>query len=100
MHRVASPAALSKGLLLQARAGTAVLHHGDIKHAGDRIESGERLQLVAFFYGNERRGNSLPLATDHAKHELGSAPPTAVHAPRAATGATGPRPPSALSHQY
>ena len=54
----------SKGLLLRAGAGTAVIHHGDIKHAGDKVEGGERLQLVAFFYGGERRGNALPLAVD------------------------------------
>ena len=46
----------------KAPAGSAVMHHGDVRHAGDRIESGERLQLVAFFYGGERRGNALPMA--------------------------------------
>ena len=52
----------SKGVLLRPGAGTAILHHGDVRHAGDRIETGERMQLVAFFYGRERRGNALPLA--------------------------------------
>ena len=70
-----SLASQSKGLLLKAPAGTAIIHHGDIKHAGDRIEAGERLQLVAFFYGNERRGNALPLSAPEA-------PPSARHATR------------------
>lgn len=76
-----SLASQSKGILLKAPAGTAIIHHGDIRHAGDRIEAGERLQLVAFFYGNERRGNALPLASDRSQTD--SAPPTARHASRA-----------------
>jgi fructose-1,6-bisphosphatase/inositol monophosphatase family enzyme len=40
-----------------------MMHHGDVRHAGDRIESGERIQLVAFFYGSEKRGQALPLAS-------------------------------------
>jgi hypothetical protein len=57
-----SPPKSSSGVVLRPRAGTAIMHHGDIRHAGDKIESGERMQLVAFFYGGERRGNALPLA--------------------------------------
>ena len=52
----------SKGVLLRPCAGTAIMHNGNVRHAGDKIESGERMQLVAFFYGKERRGNALPLA--------------------------------------
>ncbi len=69
----------SRGVMLRPRAGTCMLHHGDVRHAGDRIESGERIQLVAFFYGGERRGNALPLASPHkasfdpAKHAEGPA---------------------------
>ena len=66
-------ASQSKGLLLRAGAGTAIIHHGDVKHAGDRIEAGERLQLVAFFYGNERRGNALPSAVDSKQETDGAA---------------------------
>ena len=62
----------------RAGAGTAIIHHGDIKHAGDTVEG---LQLVAFFYGRERRGNALPLASDRSQTD--SAPPTARHASRA-----------------
>jgi hypothetical protein len=75
----------SKGMLLKAAAGTAVVHSGNIMHAGDRVESGERLQLVAFFYGNERRGNALPNATETLQ-EAGSAPPTVLSAPPATVG--------------
>ena len=75
-----SLASQSKGLLLKAPAGTAIIHHGDIRHAGDRIEAGERLQLVAFFYGNERRGNALPQSS---AADAPSAPPSAArHASR------------------
>ena len=66
-------ASQSKGLLLRAGPGTAIIHHGDVKHAGDRIEAGERLQLVAFFYGNERRGNALPSAVDSKQETDGAA---------------------------
>jgi len=67
-------------VMLRPRAGTAMMHHGDVRHAGDRIESGERIQLVAFFYGGERRGNALPLANPHKSFydtaRYGEAPPT------------------------
>ena len=53
----------SRGVMLRPRAGTCMMHHGDVRHAGDRIESGERIQLVAFFYGSEKRGQALPLAS-------------------------------------
>ena len=70
-----SMAAQSKGLLIKAPAGTCILHHGDIKHAGDRIEAGERLQLVAFFYGKERRGTLLPKAQGAASARPSRVPP-------------------------
>ena len=79
------PSTKSKGLLLKPPAGSAILHHGDRKHAGDRLERGERMILVGFFYGNERRGNGLPKAVlpreDPAAKPKPSAAP-AVDAPR------------------
>ena len=52
----------SKGLILKPMAGHAIIHNGNRRHAGDRIDTGERMVLVAFFYGKERRGKALPLA--------------------------------------
>ena len=99
------PPAQSKGLLVKAGAGSAIIHHGDVRHAGDRIESGERMQLVAFFYGSERRGNALPRALAPPKPAAESAlkewaataqkPPVAAPtAARAGGGATTPTSPS------
>ena len=88
-------ASQSKGLLLKAGAGTAVIHHGDVRHAGDRIESGERLQLVAFFYGKERRGNALPRAVVPPQSATAeTAPADRAAAPTAATHGAGPPTPS------
>ena len=39
-------------------------------------EGGERLQLVAFFYGGERRGNALPLAVETPVPKAPMSPPT------------------------
>lgn len=67
----------SQGLLLKPALGHALVHHGDLRHAGDRITRGERLQLIAFFYGSERRGNSLHGAAPSARLEqvrLGARP--------------------------
>ena len=56
--------------LSRGRHGRRHGRHGDIRHAGDRIEKGERMQLVAFFYGKERRGNALPLAKTTKAEEM------------------------------
>jgi hypothetical protein len=92
-----SVAAQSKGVLLKAPPGTAIMHHGDVKHAGDRIEMGERLQLVAFFYGKERRGNMLPLASMTPKADDGvmSDPTRGARSPPP-TGKTSPVPKTPL----
>ena len=89
-----TPASQSTGLVLRVPAGTAVIHNGDIRHAGEKIDAGERLQLVAFFYGSERRGNALPMALEtaaHTAHDAAASRTTADTASqsRGGTGSTG-----------
>ena len=39
----------ASGMLLRPRAGTCILHHGNIRHAGNRVVLGSRYVLVVFF---------------------------------------------------
>jgi len=53
------------GLILRPHAGTALMHDGNVEHAGNKVTGGTRLILVCFFEGRNKdpaRSPVCPLA--------------------------------------
>uniref|UniRef100_A0A7S0EM06 Fe2OG dioxygenase domain-containing protein n=1 Tax=Phaeocystis antarctica TaxID=33657 RepID=A0A7S0EM06_9EUKA len=58
-------AAECNGLVLRPHAGTALMHDGNVEHAGNKVTGGTRLILVCFFEGRNKdpsRSPACPLA--------------------------------------
>ena len=53
----------SQGFCLRPRPGIALVHNGEVAHAGNTITRGSRYVLVAFFHGGEKPAPPLPPPT-------------------------------------
>ena len=53
----------SQGFCLRPRPGIALVHNGEVAHAGNAITRGCRYVLVAFFHGGEKPAPPLPPPT-------------------------------------
>ena len=53
----------SQGFCLRPRPGIALVHNGEVAHAGNAITRGSRYVLVAFFHGGEKPAPPLPPPT-------------------------------------
>ena len=71
----------SQGFCLRPRPGTALVHNGEVAHAGNAITRGSRYVLVAFFHGGEKPAPPLPPPTPPAKgaEPEGRTSPSGLH---------------------
>ena len=46
-------AADCSGIVIRPQAGTAIMHDGNVEHAGHKVTEGTRLILVCFFEGSK-----------------------------------------------
>ena len=75
------------GLIVKPAQGTAILHAGDVLHAGEAVTSGTRLILIAFVARGGRRPVATPVSSLAQSlsawwHERGWAPsPTVLKFP-------------------
>ena len=66
----------TEGLLIKPSAGTALLHHGDIRHRGMPVTGGARYVLVGFFRSWIKKHQHGDLLNDAAPPKTPATPKT------------------------